>query len=74
SGLTPLYYPFTFQQITHYYFDIIQRTHNNIIIYPIPHLTPINISIQQFNHLFNHQKIVGLKYTPPNFFLLQPIT
>ncbi|WP_186364895.1 dihydrodipicolinate synthase family protein, partial [Staphylococcus hominis] len=57
-----------------YYFHIIQPTQNKIIIYPIPHFTPLNITINQFQQFFHNQKIVPLKYTPPNFFLLQTIT
>ncbi|WP_313959614.1 dihydrodipicolinate synthase family protein, partial [Staphylococcus hominis] len=53
---------------------MIQTTQNKIIIYPIPHFTPLNITINQFKQFFNNQKILGLKYTPPNFFLLQRIT
>ncbi len=41
-----------------------------MIIYAIPDLTGVNISIEQFSELFNHEKIVGVKYTAPNFFPL----
>ncbi len=33
-----------------------------MIIYAIPDLTGVNISIEQFSELFNHEKIVGVKY------------
>ncbi len=36
-----------------------------MIIYAIPDLTGVNISIEQFSELFNHEKIVGVKYTAP---------
>src|SRR5699024_9312917 len=39
----------------------------------IPDLTGVNISIDQFGELFNHEKVVGVKYTAPNFFLLERI-
>ena len=54
SAVTPFYYPFTFEEIRDYYFDIIEATQNNMIIYAIPDLT-------------------GVKYTAPNFFLLERI-
>ncbi len=73
SAVTPFYYPFTFEEIRDYYFDIIEATQNNMIIYAIPDLTGVNISIEQFSELFNHEKIVGVKYTAPNFFLLERI-
>ena len=62
-----------FEEIKQYYFDIIEATQNNMIIYAIPDLTGVNISIEQFGELFNHEKVVGVKYTAPNFFLLERI-
>lgn len=73
SAVTPFYYPFSFEEIKQYYFDIIETTQNNMIIYAIPDLTGVNISIEQFGELFNHEKVVGVKYTAPNFFLLERI-
>lgn len=73
SAVTPFYYPFSFEEIKQYYFDLIEATQNNMIIYAIPDLTGVNISIEQFGELFNHEKVVGVKYTAPNFFLLERI-
>ncbi|GGG94694.1 N-acetylneuraminate lyase [Staphylococcus pragensis] len=73
SAVTPFYYPFSFEEIKNYYFEIIEATQNNMIIYAIPDLTGVNISIEQFGELFNHEKVVGVKYTAPNFFLLERI-
>ena len=73
SAVTPFYYPFSFEEIKQYYFDIIEATQNKMIIYAIPDLTGVNISINHFEELFNNEKIVGVKYTAPNFFLLERI-
>lgn len=73
SAVTPFYYPFSFEEIKQYYFDIIEATQNKMIIYAIPDLTGVNISINQFKELFNNEKIVGVKYTAPNFFLFERI-
>lgn len=73
SAVTPFYYPFSFEEIKDYYFELIEATQNNLIIYAIPDLTGVNISIEQFGELFNHEKIIGVKYTAPNFFLLKRI-
>ena len=56
-SVTPFYYPFSFEEIKQYYFDIIEATQNNMIIYAIPDLTGVNISIEQFGELFNHEKL-----------------
>lgn len=71
SAVTPFYYPFTFEEIRDYYFKIIEATQNNMIIYSIPGLTGVNISIQQFEALFQNDKVIGVKYTAPDFFLLE---
>lgn len=73
SAVTPFYYPFSFEEIKDYYFELIEATQNNLIIYAIPDLTGVNISIEQFGELFNHEKIIGVKYTAPNIFLLERI-
>ncbi|MGO2834568.1 MAG: N-acetylneuraminate lyase [Staphylococcus saprophyticus] len=73
SAVTPFYYPFSFEEIKDYYFELIEATQNNLIIYAIPDLTGVNISIEQFGELFNHERIIGVKYTAPNFFLLERI-
>lgn len=73
SAVTPFYYPFSFEEIKDYYFELIEATQNNLTIYAIPDLTGVNISIEQFGELFNHERIIGVKYTAPNFFLLERI-
>ncbi|EGQ3559080.1 N-acetylneuraminate lyase [Staphylococcus pseudintermedius] len=71
SAVTPFYYPFTFEEIRDYYFAIIEATQNNMIVYSIPGLTGVNISIQQFEELFQNDKVIGVKYTAPDFYLLE---
>ncbi|MBI5974613.1 N-acetylneuraminate lyase [Staphylococcus canis] len=71
SAVTPFYYPFTFEEIRDYYNAIIDATGNDMIIYSIPGLTGVNISIEQFKTLFENDKIIGVKYTAPDFFLLE---
>ncbi|AMY05923.1 N-acetylneuraminate lyase [Staphylococcus condimenti] len=71
SAVTPFYYPLSFEEIKQYYFDLIEATQNKMIIYSIPDLTGVNIDVDQFGELFNHEKIIGVKYTAPNFFLLE---
>lgn len=73
SAVTPFYYPFSFEEIKDYYFELIEATQNDLIIYAIPDLTGVNISIEQFESLFSHERIIGVKYTAPNFFLLERI-
>lgn len=73
SAVTPFYYPFKFEEIKYYYNAIIEATGNEMIIYSIPALTGVNLSIQQFEELFENEKIIGIKYTAADFYLLERI-
>lgn len=71
SAVTPFYYKFTFQEIKAYYETIIRETGNDMIIYAIPALTGVSMSMARFDELFQNEKIIGVKYTDGNFFLLE---
>lgn len=71
SAVTPFYYKFTFEEIKNYYDAIIDATGNNMIIYAIPALTGVSVSMDQFDELFQNEKIIGVKYTDANFFMLE---
>ena len=71
SAVTPFYYKFTFPEIKHYYETIIDAVDNRLIIYSIPFLTGVDMSLAQFGELFAHPKIVGVKFTAADFFLLE---
>lgn len=73
SAVTPFYYPFSFEEIKDYYYELIQETQNDLIIYAIPGLTGVNISMEQFQELFSNDRVIGVKYTAPDFFLLERI-
>ncbi|GIO19588.1 N-acetylneuraminate lyase [Oceanobacillus oncorhynchi subsp. incaldanensis] len=71
SAVTPFYYPFGFEEIKNYYETIIEKTNNNMIIYAIPALTGVSISTAQFEELFENKKVIGVKFTDSNLFLLE---
>lgn len=71
SAVTPFYYPFTFEEVKTYYETIIEETGNNMIIYAIPALTGVAISMEQFDELFLNEKVIGVKYTDGDFFQLE---
>jgi len=71
SAVTPFYYPFGFEEIKNYYETIIEKTNNNMIIYAIPALTGVAISTAQFEELFENKKVIGVKFTDSNLFLLE---
>lgn len=71
SAVTPFYYKFNFEEIKHYYETIINETGNNMIIYAIPFLTGVSMGMDQFEELFQNEKVIGVKYTDGNFYLLE---
>lgn len=71
SAVTPFYYKFDFEEIKNYYETIVRETQNNMIIYSIPLLTGVNMSLSQFDELFANPKIIGVKFTAGDFYLLE---
>ncbi|MEG1364296.1 MAG: N-acetylneuraminate lyase [Cetobacterium sp.] len=73
SAVTPFYYKFDFEEIKNYYLTIVNETQNNMIIYSIPFLTGVNMSLSQFAELFENDKIIGVKFTAGDFYLLERV-
>lgn len=71
SAVTPFYYKFDFEEVKEYYNTIINSVDNTMIIYSIPALTGVNMSLEQFGELFENEKIIGVKFTAPDFYLLE---
>ena len=71
SAVTPFYYKFSFAEIKDYYNTIINAANNKMIVYSIPFLTGVNISVEQFADLFQNEKIIGVKFTAADFYLLE---
>ncbi|MFQ1014945.1 N-acetylneuraminate lyase [Avibacterium paragallinarum] len=71
SAVTPFYYKFSFAEIKHYYDTIIAETGNNMIVYSIPFLTGVNIGVEQFGKLYKNPKVIGVKFTAGDFYLLE---
>lgn len=71
SAVTPFYYKFSFNEIKDYYYTIINSVENRLIIYSIPFLTGVDMSVEQFGELFENEKIIGVKFTAADFYLLE---
>lgn len=71
SAVTPFYYKFDFEEIKDYYNTILEGVDTQLIIYSIPALTGVNMNLEQFGELFENDKIIGVKFTAPDFFLLE---
>ncbi|RDG02388.1 N-acetylneuraminate lyase [Lactiplantibacillus plantarum] len=73
SAVTPFYYNFTFEQIKDYYNEILKDVDNKLLIYSIPALTGVALTTDQFAELFENPKIIGIKYTNADFYLLERV-
>ncbi len=73
SAVTPFYYNYTFEEIKHYYNEILKGVDNKLLIYSIPALTGVSLSMEQFGELFENPKIIGIKYTNADFYLLERV-
>lgn len=71
SAVTPFYYKFSFDEIKDYYNTITADVDNQMVVYFIPFLTGVNISVDQFKQLFDNKKITGVKFTAGDFYLLE---
>lgn len=71
SAVTPFYYPLSFKEIKDYYETIINATDNSMILYYIPFLTGVKISLDQFAELLENEKVIGVKYTAADFYQLE---
>lgn len=73
SAVTPFYYHFSFEEIKDYYLTIVDETRNNMLIYSMPSFTGVDMSLTHFGDLLKNEKIIGVKYTNSDFFLLERI-
>jgi len=73
SAVTPFYYKFNFEEVKNYYQIIASETNNKLVIYTIPMLTGVNMSLQEFAELFAIEQVVGVKFTAADLFLLERI-
>ncbi|QWQ38828.1 N-acetylneuraminate lyase [Gemella sp. zg-570] len=71
SAVTPFYYQLSFEEIKHYYQTILNATDNTMILYYIPFLTGVKISLDQFAELLDNEKVIGVKYTAADFYQLE---
>ncbi|MFM1572942.1 N-acetylneuraminate lyase [Helcococcus ovis] len=71
SAVTPFYYRFNADEVYNYYKEITENVENDLIIYSIPLLTGIDMGIKDFERLFKLPRIVGVKYTSADFYLLE---
>lgn len=73
SAVTPFYYKFSFPEIKQYYFSIIEECDMDMIIYNIPLLTGVSMSLSQFGELFENDRVLGVKFTATDYYTMERI-
>ena len=73
SSVVPTYYKYSFDEIESYYFDIMDATSLKMIMYYLPGLTGVSMSVATLEKLFADQRIAGMKFTATDFFMLQTL-
>ncbi|GEN46638.1 N-acetylneuraminate lyase [Alkalibacillus haloalkaliphilus] len=71
SAVTPYYYKFNFDEVKNYYSTLVNQVEFPLVVYSIPALTGVNMSLEQFGELFKLEHVIGVKFTAPDFFLLE---
>ncbi len=73
SAVTPFYYKFSFEEIKNYYNTIIEECDMDMIIYNIPLLTGVSMTIGQFAELFENDRVIGVKFTATDYYTMERI-
>lgn len=71
SAIAPFYYKFSFEQIKHYYFDIVRTVDLPMIIYNFPNFSGVNLSVDQVAEFLADDRFIGVKHTSNDFFSLE---
>lgn len=73
SSTPPFYFKFSTDEIAGYYADISKAVELPLILYNIPALSGVELSVQSLGVLLNSCRVLGLKYTSYNLFELERI-
>ncbi len=71
SAVTPFYYKFTNAEVVDYYLRLAERSKLPLVVYNIPVLTSVSLSLSDFAKLFEHENIIGVKNSAQDYFFLE---
>jgi N-acetylneuraminate lyase len=71
--MPPYYYPFTPSEIRDYYFRLADTANLPMVVYHIPALSGVNMGKGQLAEMLADERIMGLKYTANDLFMLERI-
>ena len=73
SAVTPFYYKFTNAEVVDYYLRLAERSKLPLVVYNIPVLTSVSLTMSDFSKLFAHGNIIGVKNSAQDYFFLERI-
>ncbi|MBQ6053293.1 MAG: N-acetylneuraminate lyase [Clostridia bacterium] len=73
SAVTPFYYKFTNSEVVDYYLRLADRSKLPLVVYNIPVLTSVSLSMADFEKLFSHGNIIGVKNSAQDYFFLERV-
>jgi N-acetylneuraminate lyase len=71
SSVPPFYFKYTIDEYCNYYKDILDAVSVPMIIYNVPAMSGIQFSERDFGRFFENERIIGVKYTSYDLYLLQ---
>lgn len=74
SSVTPIYYKYSFAEVKRFYQAIAEASELPVIIYNIPALTGMTLSLDQLSDILTLDGIAGMKFTASDFYQLERLT
>lgn len=73
SAVAPFYYSFNKKEVAAHYLAIAEATPLPMIIYNFPAFSGVRFTLDDFSHFYTNEKIIGVKYTDKDLFLMERI-
>jgi N-acetylneuraminate lyase len=73
SSVPPFYFKYTLNEYFNYYKDILDTVSVPMIIYNVPAMSGILFSEDDFARFFKDERIIGVKYTSYDLYLMQKL-
>ncbi|RJX72926.1 N-acetylneuraminate lyase [Vibrio sinensis] len=73
SSVPPFYFKVSYQLYCDWYHRVCDETEMDMLIYNIPHLTGASFTLAQFEELYKHEKIIGVKFTNSDFYMMEQL-
>ena len=71
SSVAPFYYPYSFEEVKHYYFDILDSAGLPMVVYNFPGFSGVSLKLEQMAELTAHPRVIGVKHTSSDYFMLE---